>query len=202
MPPPLHTAGNRCRSAMLSQKIRGEKGRGGVEIRLLQPMSFAGIFLLGKMETFWRSPDIDPYGVAPSRAAPPNGDLVPAFVIRTEPGVPVAWVPVPPVLPRLVSVGVPLVGPDHLILIISYYGVRLLAEPESCGTVGPPSAVVDPLLESAAVSPESLGPAVVAPKTSGPPEATGEPGPPGARRLEPPGRLLTSCSERDRPSER
>jgi len=116
-----------------------------------------------------RSPDVDPYRVAPSGAATPDRYLVPASVVCTEPGVVVPGIPVSPILPCFVSVGVSFVRPDPLILVVSYDGVRLLAIPQSCGTVSPPSTVVDPLLKAAVVPLVSLGgPAIIALKSFSP----------------------------------
>jgi hypothetical protein len=111
-----------------------------------------------------RSPHIDPYRVAPSGAASPDSDLVPASGICAEPGVVVAGIPVSPILPLLVPVGISLVRPDPLILVAFYDGVRPLAVPQGCGTIGPPSAVVDPLLKPAIAVVSSivrLGPTII-----------------------------------------
>jgi hypothetical protein len=120
-----------------------------------------------------RSPDVDPYRIAPSGAATPDRYLVPAFGIGPEPGMMVTGIPVSPILPCFVSVGISFVRPDPLILVISYDGVRLLAVPQSCGAVSPPSTIVDPLLKTAVVSLVSLSPAIIALKSFSTPRRQG-----------------------------
>jgi len=124
--------------------------------------SAAGIGQLKPPSSILRSKDVDPYRVAPSGPAPPDGDLVPAPRIGAEPGVMEPGIPESPVLPDLAAVWIPLIRPDGLRHVVSYDGIRPLAVPEGSGTVTPLSTVEDPVLKPTVIHPVSLGPPIVA----------------------------------------